>query len=179
MKNGMKWVLLSIRPRHFKKIAVGLKGVEARKVWPKVEPPFGCLIYCTKDEALSYSDYCGFEIADPTQDFVANGKVVAEFVCNQICAVLAHPAVFAGKPMFFQYAIDAACLTQEEVEQYGGGKDVAGLVISDLQVYDKPKELSEFSYENGKPVLRPPQNWCYVKEANQGGLPRAVLPPSQ
>ena len=32
------------------------------------------------------------------------------------------------------------------------------------------KELGEFSYENGKPVLRPPQNWCYVKEANQGGM---------
>lgn len=168
MKDGMKTVLLSIRPRHFKKIAAKEKGVEVRKVWPKIDPPFGCLIYCTKDEALSYSDYCGLEIADPKQDFVANGKVVAEFVCNQICAVLAHPDIFAGKPMFFQYAIDAACLTQEEVEQYGGGKDVAGLVISDLQVYDRPKELGEFSYENGKLVLRPPQNWCYVKEANQG-----------
>ena len=170
MKNGMKTVLLSIRPRHFGKIAVGLKSVEVRKDWPKVEPPFKCIIYCTKDEALLYSDYCGFEIADPTQDFTANGKVVAEFVCNQICAVLAHPAVFAGKPLFFQKAIEDACLTQEEVERYGGGKDVAGLVITNLQVYDEPKELSEFSYENGKPVLRPPQNWCYVKEVNRGGM---------
>lgn len=166
----MKWVLLSVRPRHFKKIAVGLKGVEARKVWPKVDPPFRCLIYCTKDEELLYSAYCGFEITDQNQDFVANGKVVAEFVCSQVCWVLAHPAVFDGKPLFFQKAVEDACLTQEEVEQYSGGKDVAGLVISDLQVYDRPKELSEFSYENGKPVLRPPQNWCYVKEERQGGM---------
>lgn len=196
----MKYVLLSIRPRHFKKIAVREKGVEARKAWPKIDPPFKCLIYCTKDEKLLYSDYCGFEITDPNQDFLANGKVVAEFVCNQICAVLAHPSIFAGKPLFFQKAIDDACLTPEEVKLYSGGKDVAGLVISDLKVYDKPKDLIEFAVpcreyqkedpkcgncdcyrtmgeypaecacDGSKPILRPPQNWCYVEKRSENAV---------
>ena len=154
----MRCVLLSIRPRHFKKIGIREKKVEVRKVWPKIDPPFRCLIYCTKEEALLYSEYCGFALADPMQDFVASGNVVAEFICSQICAVLMHPAVFAGHPLFYQAAIDDACLTREEIEKYSGGKDVAGLVISDLKLYDRPKKLCEFK------LKRPPQNWCYVEE---------------
>lgn len=191
-------VLLSVRPKYCGKICRNEKSVEVRTVWPKQDPPFRCFIYCTKDEPLLYSDYCGYDITDPGQEFVANGKVIAEFTCSKICAVLAHPSIFAGKPLFFQHAIDEACLTQDEVEAYAGGKDVGGLVITDLKVYDKPKYLDEFRipckeyqredprcgncdhqesqgeypYEcacNGlKPISRPPQNWCYVEEVKNG-----------
>jgi len=45
--------------------------------------------------------------------------------------------------------------------------------ISNLVIYDKPKELSEFHkrcndiYGCGAmpPLTRPPQNWCYVEES--------------
>ena len=54
------------------------------------------------------------------------------------------PASLLGILCFFQKAIDDACLTQEEVDQYGGDKDVIGWHISQLKIYDKPKELSSF-----------------------------------
>lgn len=140
----MKSVLISIKPKWCQMIASGKKTVEVRKTVPKLEPPFKCYIYCTQGEMLTYNEYCGYDMTDYREDFAANGKVIAEFVCSKICAVLAHPSIFAGKSMFFQYAVDAACLTQDEVEQYSGGKDVAGFVISDLKVYDKPKPLRRF-----------------------------------
>ena len=36
-------------------------------------------------------------------------------------------------------------LTDKEIEDYLGNKDGYGLHISDLKIYDKPKELSEFA----------------------------------
>jgi hypothetical protein len=99
--------------------------------------------------------------------------------------VLAHPDVFAGHPLFYQQAIKDACLTQDEVEKYSGGKDVYGWHITNLVIYDKPKKLREFwtikcSNKNGcsdcyikpnciKHITRAPQSWCYVEELAEGG----------
>jgi len=58
--------------------------------------------------------------------------------------------------------------------KYSNGKEVYGWHISDLVIYDKPKELSEFmkaEYNYGKihlppsKLYRPPQSWCYVEES--------------
>ena len=83
-----------------------------------------------------------------------------------------------------------SCLTEEELLTYSNGKTLYGWHISDLMIYDKPKELSEFyrpcSYSgicyscnrfrpNGTPndkpndfcdgaITRPPQSWQYVEE---------------
>lgn len=146
----MKAVLISIRQEWCSKIARGEKTVEVRKTYPKLAAPFKCYIYCTKSKK-----YGRFEEMDKA---LGGGMVIGEFTCSQICAVLAHPSIFAGHPMFFQYAIDAACLTQDEVEAYGAGKDVYGWVISDLKIYDEYKEVTSFG------VTRAPQSWCYVEE---------------
>ncbi len=193
----MKAVLISIRPYYvFLIIAKAMgwsidkeKTVEVRKNYPTdKEWNRAVKIYCSKDQK-SFAKIPK-EYQPGMERFL--GKVVGEFVCDKICAVLAHPDIFAGHPMFFQFAIDAACLTQDEVEQYSGGKDVVGLVITDLKVYDKPKALGEFrrpcvndlyceicgmyhefSEHCGNAALqitRPPQSWCYVEEVNQGGM---------
>ena len=87
-----------------------------------------------------------------------------------------------------------SCLTFDEVRQYIGetfyDKSFYGWCISDIVLYDKPKELSEFrkpcDYDLGckccsmyfpgtiyaEPyckngnleIKRPPQSWCYVEE---------------
>lgn len=155
-----KCVILSVKAKWCKKIAIGEKAVEARKTYPKTGTPFKVYLYCTMGEwPLWYSEYRVRDVdtVDDT-DFMANGKVIGEFNCNQICHVLAHPSIFAGKPLFFERAIQGACLTEAEVEAYGGGKDVVGWVISNLKIYDKPKTLAEFG------LSRAPQSWCYVKE---------------
>ena len=88
-----------------------------------------------------------------------------------------------------------SCLTFNEVRKYIGetffDKPFYGWHISDLKIYDKPKELSEFrkpcSYTDGTYCLdakcehyddysgkcccvveRPPQSWGYVKELQNG-----------
>ena len=186
MENGAKAVLISIRPYWVFLIIAKTMGwnidkektVEVRKNYPNYEKwNKVAKIYCTNDKR-SFS-----EIPKEYQPFMERflGKVIGEFVCDQLCQVLSHPSIFAGHPLFFQKAIDDACLTREEVEAYGGGKAVVGWVISDLKVYEKPKGLSDFGTkhkcnlsrkctEQGFlcagycKLTRPPQSWCYVEE---------------
>lgn len=77
----------------------------------------------------------------------------------------------------------ASCLTFDEIRQYIGetfyDKSFYGWLISNLIIYDKPKELSEFRKPiecyrgiqkdncNGCwdcEITRPPQSWCFVEE---------------
>ena len=46
----MQSVLISIRPQYCELIASGKKTIEVRKTRPKLETPFKCYIYCTKDK---------------------------------------------------------------------------------------------------------------------------------
>ena len=69
---------------------------------------------------------------------VRNGKVIGEFVCDKIIDI---------KP----FGIDnirefenQTCLTSDEIVDYLNGFYGYGWRISDLVIYDKPKELSEF-----------------------------------
>ena len=56
----------------------------------------------------------------------------------------------------------ATCLTQDEMFDYIGADNYGyGWHISDLKIYDKPKELSEFG------LTRPPQSWQYVEELEE------------
>ena len=65
----MNEIIISIKPEWCRKIMTGQKTAEVRRTKPKLNTPFKCLIYCTKD-AKSNELY--------------KGKVVAEFVCDKI-----------------------------------------------------------------------------------------------
>ena len=56
---------------------------------------------------------------------------------------------------------------RKEIDDYLNGEKGYGWHISDLVIYDKPKELSEFFTPMGKRpsymLERPPQSWCYVE----------------
>lgn len=66
------------------------------------------------------------------------------------------------------------CLTREQLREYGNGVTLYGWHITDLKIYDKPKELGAFRkvclngkcsdciYEECK-IIRPPQSWQYVE----------------
>lgn len=124
----MKSVLISIQPKWCELIASEKKTVEVRKTKPKLETPFKVYIYCTKDKwqhlvqmpDKSYRIYNGKEYGKYDKSLIfggeANGKVIGEFVCNKI----------------LDY-------------KYGSYKILYGWHISDLKIYDEPKELSEFN----------------------------------
>ena len=174
-----KAVLISIRPEWVEKILNGEKTLEVRKTRPKLETPFKVYIYCTAGN-LSY------EVSNETVCNISGGKlVVGEFVCDKIDVIRRM-----GIPENFDYcylslnewgnddieteirAISASCVSKEELNAYGAKAPLLyGWHISDLRIYDAPRELSEFTglrdtrfgaapYD----IKRAPQSWCYVEE---------------
>lgn len=180
-----KAVMLSIRPKWCEKIISGEKTIEVRKTRPKQNPPFKCYIYCTMDHPY-ISVSCGeLDKLNYRTNTVGrcNGKVIGEFTCGRIYWLA--PLNHAPDDVEQQ-----ACLTREEIVRYLKGVGY-GWHISDLKIYDKPKELTEFhtwkkckscrksGYESTAciydkncmvpvAITKAPQSWCYVEVMQDG-----------
>ena len=160
-----KAVMISIRPKWCEKICNGEKTIEVRKTRPKLETPFKCYIYCTMDHPY-ISVSCGeLDKLNYRTNTVGrcNGKVIGEFICDRIYGLA--PLNHAPDDVEQQ-----ACLTREEIVRYLKGAGY-GWQISDLKIYETPKQLDEFTFLRetkfgSEPVTikRPPQSWCYVEE---------------
>lgn len=149
-------VLISIRPKWCEKIADGEKTIEVRKTRPKLETPFRCYIYRTKGIVphIINGKWVKIEVG---------GTVVGEFVCDKIyeLAPLNHAPDDVEQ---------MACLTREEIVQYLRGVGY-GWHISNLRIYDHPRDLWEFTGlretkfgAEPVPITRPLQSWQYVEE---------------
>lgn len=151
----MKAVLISIQPKWCEAIASGRKTVEVRKTKPKIEVPFKVYIYETKDKAFENIGINSWKRDGTPYNYIHNGgKVTGEFVCDNIAKGTSQLG---------------SCLSMQKISKYANGKEIYGWHISDLVIYDKPKELSEFNhcgvnYHFNPPITRPPQSWCYVEE---------------
>ena len=169
-----KAVLISIRPEWASRILGGEKTLEVRKSRPKLETPFKCHIYCTNSGVA-------------TGMWGKHGKVVGEFVCDRI-----EPITPATEP-YGIYDVDDDFVKQTGLVNgalwdYGHGKTLYGWHISNLEIYDTPKELPQFRkccgtqdcdecqfWENTgeyagcltseeRRLNRAPESWCYVEE---------------
>lgn len=153
----MKSVMISIRPEWVMKILNEEKTVEIRKTAPKIETPFKCYIYCTLGkEPLSYSDYCKSDTPDWVGCFAVNGKVVAEFICDRIFPI----KVFNNGTIqdWNWNGLEKSCVPYDDIVMYiGNNRNGYGWHISDLKIYDKPKELCEFT-KYSEDDIRPCQN---------------------
>lgn len=165
-----KAVMLSIRPKWVEKIVSGEKTIEVRKTRPKLDTPFKCYIYCTLPK-YPHEDFIATDY--PMPQFYGGGKVIGEFICDRCCGI-----VCVGFDV-----VNAAKLTREDLEAYLAGGEGYGWHISDLRIYDPPRELSEFQRATdpcdschaeytwectdckkwGGNIKRPPQSWCYVE----------------
>jgi predicted transcriptional regulator len=166
----MKAVLMSIKPRWCELISSGKKTVEVRKTKPKIAPPFKVYIYETKDKRYENIGVCGWK-EDGTKYIFNNhcGKVIGEFVCDKIT-----------KGNFY---LKDTCLTSEEYNAYCHYGAPYGWHITDLVIYDKPKELSQVlnrkqaekcvnqCEHNGMcqycEEIRPPKSWVYCEEVDE------------
>lgn len=152
----MKSVMISIRPEWCALIASGRKTIEVRKTRPVIGTPFRCYIYQCLPKCGDWND--------------RDGKIIAEFMCDDIKSYPAHN--FGGAKDFCEtYWMpekDMACLSHNEICAYGNGKTLYGWHISKLEIYDRPRELGEFCGASGR-LQKPPQSWCYVREVNQNG----------
>ena len=151
-------------------IANGKKTIELRKSRPKLETPFKCYIYCTLPE-YPYEDFIPLNIG--TENFKAlygGGKVIGEFVCDDIdeVSVFYDTLYCVNDTQPKKYT--QMCLTLDEVRKYLGEKNHGYTWhISDLKIYDTPKELTEFHGYDRDGVCSgcihvAPQSWMYVEE---------------
>lgn len=194
----MKAVLISIQPYWVFLIIARKMGwnidkektIEVRKGFPKAD----CWnkkvkIYCSKNKK-SFA-----EIPKAYQPLMEKflGKVIGEFVCDRIDS-------YVGKDddnkEYWDLSVKEwddlkkkSCLTIGQIIDYtGDSNNCYGWHISQLKIYDKPKELSEFApicrirkdlckvccfYEEVfggccRSITRPPQSWCYVEELQNG-----------
>ena len=211
----MKSIMLSIKPKYCELIANGKKTVEVRKNRPKAEPPFRCYIYCTNQgRPLVYGSPCpGYVDENLVQTYgyskekaeelfgCWNGKVIGEFICDEILQYkLADVSTDVGIFYYYEryctetnYEVNSLndCLNDNELLSYGNYNNfLYGWHISNLIIYDTPKELrtfnhpcihepycvdckyslneARFCYDESvgcdRHFRRPPQSWCYVEE---------------
>lgn len=168
-----KAVMISIRPKWCEKIARGEKTIEVRKTRPKMETPFRVYIYRTKGTVPHI-------INDKWVQMEVGGTVIGEFTCDEITRVNISGFWDEGGRQLENRIADT-CLTPMALCEYAGERVCYGWHISDLKIYDHPKDLSKFSRpfencidkvcdefgcascENGGYIKRPPQSWCYVE----------------
>ena len=197
----MKAVMISIQPKWVEKIchkigedetgkAIYEKRIEVRNTAPQ-EVPFKCYIYETKGQ------YVKFTHGAHTKYGYGRGKVIGEFICDKVEIVNAKCSDY-GIDLFYHDCLTNGCLTEREIEKYFNvpeDRDLRAMKgngyvwdISDLKIYDKPKELSEFCIpckvscencknplyfecwceEKGKKIVtRPPLSWCYVEDLGE------------
>lgn len=184
----MKSVLISIRSQWCEKIASGKKTIEVRKSVPK-EVPFKAYIYCMKEKLFVQKIRFGDIVIDHTQisKNLYNGKVIGEFICDKVYSIKnqGNSFVVANEEQAVTNEIARqSCLDYDDMISYLGNKDGYGWHISDLKIYDKPTELSEFKtgckgckerdtyhckfYCYGeRPLTRPPQSYMFVEELKE------------
>lgn len=155
----MKAVLMSIKAQHNRNIEAKKKTSELRKRAPKCEYPIKVYTY--------------------ESGFDGRHKVVNEWICKDVTEWRICMGVPAHLPK-------VACVSIAEIREYSGKNydDISEMKISDLKIYDTPKELEVFwsvrcTNKTGnckkcevKPacinnITRPPQSWCYVEEIEE------------
>lgn len=198
----MKAIMISIKPKWCAKIMNGEKTIEVRKnkalasAIQKLIDENGyadIYVYCTKEEDIERIGRLGGEqfvrekypltetqFKSMNSGYSAKGKVVFKFRCYK---------VEEWHNYSWQEITKNACLSDDELRDYS--KDVASLYcvhISNLEIFDRTKELSEFKIKNFerikvmgspygdldsvayhyekkqilKPLTKAPQNFCYV-----------------
>ena len=168
-------VLISIRPKWCEKIISGEKTIEVRKTRPKMDTPFRGYIYRTKGTVphIINGKWVQMEVG---------GTVVGEFVCDDIFERIVRVGTSCEPPKYcicdwnmtcipLDTLLADACLTKDELEKYLDGGVGYGWHISNLRIYDHPRDLWEFTgLRETKfgwepvPITRPPQSWRYVVE---------------
>lgn len=160
-----KAILISIRPEWCELIADGKKTIEVRKNRPRLETPFKVYIYCTK-ERNSYETLWTCGVIGKFSD-KANGRIIGEFVCDNIERFDVPFPAYQNE--LDKRIMDRSCLKYSQLHRYAGHNCLYSWNISNLVVYETPKELSEFR------ATRPPLSWRYVEERNTELLSADVI----
>ena len=192
----MKAILLSLKPYWLFLIIANKMGwnigkektVEVRKSYPK-DNDWNKIVnlYCTKD--IKSFRQIPKEYQPQMEKFL--GKVIGEFACDKIYDIAYNYYYPVGYDVSMgeisrEQLYKMSCLEFIDFDNYLGWENGYGWHISDLLIYNEPKELSELytlkkcnscndsGYESDACIYddnclvpvqlkRPPQSWCYVE----------------
>ena len=200
-----KAILMSFKSKQIAKIHNGEQILEIRKRFP-LDYVGWVYIYCTENSNLLHKNVAdiwwvedkGFQKENKRlgieQQPAYNGKVVSRFWCDNVGVIKLNycftiPAIayttFADKYYSDNDLQVASCLNGNELMKYlGTDKEEVGcaIPISQLEIFDEPKELNEFenynmvrevelnaeyykSFDTSKitVIKKAPQSWCYVE----------------
>lgn len=180
----MKAILMSIRPQWVAKILNGEKTVEIRKKFPKDYVGW-VYIYCTKKDSLGRikdtpRDRYFVDCVETPQDFKkmdsgydGKGKVVAKFTLNKVEPIAQYDGNeerYFTKSLWETELFEKSCLGLEEMRNYIHNHCGYAIHITNLEIFDKPKEISEFTYwkdygdcKQTMKLTRAPQSWCWIE----------------
>ena len=196
-----KAILMSIKPKYVAEILNHRKTIEIRKTSPKCDLPIDVYIYCTKGDSLHRNKAGWWFVHDYPTTFITeddlttvreqkpfNGKVVAKFALRKVERFIQglNEDEYERLPNFalqdYDYhgldcLMEKACLNDEEINEYAPDLSFYAWHISDLEIFDEPKELDGFDYPNpsgtrnigqrsinGLPSKKhPPQSFCYIE----------------
>jgi predicted transcriptional regulator len=186
----MKAIMLSINPEWGVKVLNGEKEYEARKTKPHCELPVDVYMYITKGDKNNCLEYADNPRQDEKGMWVcgsgypyANGKVVAKFTLDRVEEIKYHNGQvrFYSKGNEHQYSwLKETCLTFDELDNYLKGKNGYAWHISNLVIFDEPKELKNFlinshtvsgigfkgeekQFKILEPLKRAPESYCYIE----------------
>ena len=166
-----KAVLISIKPKYVKEILNHNKSIEIRKSAPKCKFPIDVYIYCTREAPQLSKGSLQGEMKQ------LNGKVVAKFTLH--CA----DEIYLAKQYITRVLSNIelcrrACLTEDDLFNYLRGWRGYAWYISNLEIFNEPKPLSEFKVKHFPqyagfvknqthyelvPLAKAPQSWCYIE----------------
>ena len=183
----MRKVLASLKPYYYYLVGEGIKKIEVRKDMPKASDwDNEVLFYMSKDEK-SFA-----KIPKEFQEKYRKhfGKVGMQFICDKVDE---YPYDYCDGVDIDDDTILETAIDREDINIYAKGKTLYGWHISDLKIYDRPRELSDFYREcekpckpnkgkilcittkslkmngcNGKiPLTRAPQSWQYIEDLGE------------
>lgn len=153
----MRAVMVSQKPLFCENIANGKKTILITRTKPSIKTPFKGYIYCTKAKTLGDIILCkGEENSElfgynsvvginkgfaEKEDINLKGKVIGEFVCDDV-EEYAYDNI-DGVDIDDDSLLET-CMERDEINIYAKGKNLYGLHISKLEIYDCQKELKDF-----------------------------------
>lgn len=181
----MKSIMISIKPEWCSLIMNKDKTIEVRKnkalanAIQKLIDENGyadIYVYCSKENDLFKSWIrAGYYTTCSTADAIyynGKGKVVFKFRCYKVEEIVDYGYHYSNK----QEIESRSCLDWVDLKSYLKGKNGYAIYISDLEIFDEPKELLEFKtyktynigdmYNCRLSLTKAPQNYMYVEVEN-------------
>ena len=149
----MKTIMLPVQPKWAELEMNGKKTIEVRKNY--IEPPFKVYNYVTQESRKTHFNlvnHCGqIMFAPKSWDNALNGTVAFEYVVNKVDTIINNGSSFniKGEDVAYTNRIaNQSCLQFPDLRDYSKGKTLYAWHISDLKIYDNPKELNDFFVRN-------------------------------